>query len=172
MDNPNDQLGTDRPVTSSEKSCEDHIIHWEASIKGEITTEPNAGTLPIKNVTVSWELLDENKEPINCVGCDTEEGCGGCRGSTTTREGGSFDIEINLDNAALHYKNRAFLKKSSFFLKFYFKYSNITTNITINTLTIARFFNENRSSISGKNHIYQADRTTNGDVSSPILASR
>eukprot|EP00957_Ditylum_brightwellii_P136865 10437401-Ditylum_brightwellii.AAC.1 len=78
---------------SSNNACSTHTIKWEASIHGEITTEPNAGRLPIKDVNVAYSLLDKNMVPVNCKGCS---------GTTSTTAGGMFEISFNVDNVALY----------------------------------------------------------------------
>ena len=97
MDHPYDHDDTGQTLLSSKDTCVDHKISWEASIHGKITTEPNAGILPIKDVEITYSLLNENGEtPIDCNGCS---------GSTVSREGGSFDIAFNVNHESLYNKN-------------------------------------------------------------------
>lgn len=98
MDHPLDYEGAGRQLQSSDDTCAPHKIRWEASIHSKITTEPNAGSLPIEDVEVTWELLrsDSDTTPI---------GCNECSGSSSTTEGGIFDIIINIDDAFFKYKN-------------------------------------------------------------------
>ena len=53
MDHPLDSLGKGRKAESSDDACAPHKIHWEASIHGKVTTEPNTGSLHIKGIEVS-----------------------------------------------------------------------------------------------------------------------
>ena len=46
-----------RKAESSDYACAPHKIHWGASINDNVNTEPNAGSLPIKDIEVSWELM-------------------------------------------------------------------------------------------------------------------
>ena len=97
MDHPFDHDGLGRTLLSSSDTCADHRIQWEASIHGKITTEPNAGSLPIKDVQVHYLLLKGDEEmPIECDGCS---------GIQETTEGGSFDISFNIDHEALYNKD-------------------------------------------------------------------
>ena len=111
MDAPYERSGERRLLTSSESTCDAHVIRWEASIHGRITTEPNAGSLPIEEVLVSWELLSEDKS--RRLECD------GCSGSNYTTEGGGFNIPFNVDHPSLKGKNddeipvRIFFSKTS-----------------------------------------------------------
>jgi len=102
-----------RVTTSSAALCNRHTISWEASIDGRITTAPNAGLLPIKNVTVSWQLLSED-------GTQNLD-CSGCADSTTTNEGGSFSINFNVQHQSLNDKNVADIPVR-------IKFSNTTNN--------------------------------------------
>jgi len=86
-----------RQLTSSDDTCAPHKIRWEASINGKITTEPNAGSLPIENVVVTWELFRS--------GSETPIGCDGCSGSDKTSEGGAFEIVFNVDDPFFKDKN-------------------------------------------------------------------
>mmetsp|Transcript_21609 Transcript_21609/g.27877 ORF Transcript_21609/g.27877 Transcript_21609/m.27877 type:complete len:1916 (+) Transcript_21609:457-6204(+) len=97
MDHPYDYEDVGRTLLSSSDTCKDHRIRWEASVQGKVTTEPNAGSLPMKDVIVSYSLLEEDgTTPIECDGCV---------GSVESTEGGRFDIEFNVDNEALYEKN-------------------------------------------------------------------
>ena len=86
-------------VSSSHAICRDYTITWEASIDGLITTEPNAGSLPIKTVTVTWDLLSADGNQVL--------DCNGCSGTTTTDDGGAFNINFNVHHTALKDKNLA-----------------------------------------------------------------
>ena len=77
-----------RVVSSSTALCKSHTISWEASIDGLVTTEPNAGSLAIVGVTVTWQLLSEDGT--------TSLSCDGCTGSTLSDEGGAFSIPFNV----------------------------------------------------------------------------
>ncbi|GFH44486.1 hypothetical protein CTEN210_00960 [Chaetoceros tenuissimus] len=92
-----DTMGLDRSddvidTKSSSSTCHVHRIRWESSISGKVTTEPNAGTLPIKHVRIDYELMTEMQEPIDCDGCS---------GTVYTDPGGSFNIDFNLDHPLL-----------------------------------------------------------------------
>ena len=95
-----------RPLTSSLATCAPHVICFEASITGLITSKPHAGTLPIENVVVVYRLLDENE---NVIGCDD------CSGSLQSDNGGSFKIDIKVDHPSFKGKN-----DKSFPLKLFF----------------------------------------------------
>eukprot|EP00559_Dactyliosolen_fragilissimus_P002088 CAMPEP_0184871508 /NCGR_PEP_ID=MMETSP0580-20130426/40756_1 /TAXON_ID=1118495 /ORGANISM="Dactyliosolen fragilissimus" /LENGTH=2372 /DNA_ID=CAMNT_0027374173 /DNA_START=995 /DNA_END=8116 /DNA_ORIENTATION=+ len=97
MDHPFDHEGVGRTLLSSSDTCADHRIQWEASIHGKVTTEPNAGSLPIEEVTVTYQLLSEDKE--------TPMDCDGCSGTQETTDGGTFDIVFNVNNETLYEKN-------------------------------------------------------------------
>ena len=84
-----------RVTSSSAALCSSHSISWEASIDGMITTEPNAGSLPIKGVTVSWELLSPDDNQVLDLG------------TTITDEGGAFNINLKITHLALKDKNLA-----------------------------------------------------------------
>ena len=98
-----------RVVSSSAAICESHTISWEASIDGLITTEPNAGSLPINNVTVAWQLLSEDGT--------TPLACDGCTDSTKTDRGGAFAINFNVIHHSLKNKNLADIPVSIKFSK-------------------------------------------------------
>lgn len=83
-----------RSLASSAAICESHQIAWESSISGLISTEPNAGTIPIPNVHVRWELLSEEGQKLQCKNCF---------GETKTDEGGIFEINLNIQNEPLLY---------------------------------------------------------------------
>ncbi len=97
MYDPTDYEGEGRIRLSSSDTCGDHNIQWEASIQGKITTQPNAGLLPIKDVTVIYELLHEDLSSIS--------GCDGCSGNTTTKQGGAFNIVFKVDHTDFKGKN-------------------------------------------------------------------
>jgi len=110
MDHPLDSLGVGRRMESSDDACASHKIHWEASIHGNISTPPNAGSLPIKDVEVSWELMDiHHATPI---------GCEGCYGNSKTTDGGTFKITFNIDDPALSYNNDDNKREFSVRIKF------------------------------------------------------
>ncbi len=103
MDHPFDIENAGRTLLSSNDTCADHRIRWEASIHGKVTTEPTAGTLPVEGVNVTYELLNDNllsgDEKYTPMECD------GCSGSLETTEGGSFNIAFNVDHEVLYEKN-------------------------------------------------------------------
>jgi len=82
-----------RVISSSTALCKSHTISWEASINGLISTEPNAGSLPIEKVTVAWQLMSQD----GLVPLD----CDGCKNTTTTDKGGAFNIEFNVHHLSL-----------------------------------------------------------------------
>ena len=93
MESPYESIEERRSLTSSASACAAHTIQWEASIRGLVTTEPNAGNLPVEDVTVEWFLLDENKNELVCNGCS---------GTTETDKGGVFRIDIRADAEVLN----------------------------------------------------------------------
>eukprot|EP00957_Ditylum_brightwellii_P060127 4565877-Ditylum_brightwellii.AAC.1 len=95
MDHPQGYVG-DETLKSSINSCASHKINWEASINGKITTESNAGSLPIEDVSAMYQLLNKSLVPIDCSGCS---------GITKTTKGGSFDITFNIDHKDLYEDN-------------------------------------------------------------------
>lgn len=112
MDAPFALTTEDRLLTSSLSTCDAHKILFEAKINGLVTTEPNAGSLPIEDVLIEWELLGaDNTTVLSCNGCSGEE---------RTSEGGSFHIKIKADDEFLYNKNdneialRYKLSKSTF----------------------------------------------------------
>lgn len=88
-----------RVLFSSTGLCSSHRISWEASIDGKVTTEQNAGSLPIRGVKVTWQLLSED-------GLERLE-CASCSDSTETDEGGAFSINLNVDHPSLKGTNSA-----------------------------------------------------------------
>jgi len=88
-----------RVISSSTALCESHTVSWEASIDGLVTTEPNAGSLAIKGVEVTWKLMSE--DGTTALSCD------GCMGSTTSDEGGAFSIPFNVHHSSLKETNLA-----------------------------------------------------------------
>ena len=98
MDTPlSDDKG--RVLSSSAAVCSSHTIFWEASFDGLITTEPNAGSLAIEGVDVTWQLLSEDgRNPLSCDGCS---------GIETSNQGGSFGIPIKVHHPSLRDKNTA-----------------------------------------------------------------
>jgi len=96
MDSPYDATEGSLSLLSSDSTCASHIIHWEASVSGLITTEPNAGSLPIENALVSYQLLSDEFEDLICDGCS---------GNLNTTFGGSFKIDFLVDHPYLKNKN-------------------------------------------------------------------
>lgn len=98
-----------RSLTSSSAICATHRIAWESSILGRVTTDPNAGTLPIERVHVKWQLQTEKGQDLVCDGCG---------GETMTDKGGIFNIFIKVENMQeLYGKNNADLPLKLFFSK-------------------------------------------------------
>ena len=88
-----------RVLQSSTGLCESLTISWEASVDGKITTLQNAGSLPIKDVEITWQLLSEDgNENLQCATCTN---------TTSTDEGGAFSIYINAHHPSLKGKNAA-----------------------------------------------------------------
>ncbi len=108
MDSPYVGFQSSAVITSSGLTCKAHIIRWEASIHGLVTTEPDAGRLPIEHVLVSWNLLDAE---LNVLQCD------GCSGSTNTTDGGSFQVVFNVLDDYLAGKNEEEIPVKLFFSK-------------------------------------------------------
>ena len=91
-------LSTERRLlTSSLNACDAHKILFEAGINGLVTTEPNAGSLPIEDVLVEWELLTADHS--SALSCD------GCSGEIHTTDGGAFHIKIKADDDYLKGRN-------------------------------------------------------------------
>ena len=94
MNSPFALSNEERLLTSSLGACDAHEILFESAIHGLLTTEPNAGSLPIKGVTVEWELLtSDHTSALECKGCS---------GSEVTSDGGHFIIKIKADDAELN----------------------------------------------------------------------
>ena len=87
MPSPYDTTEGSLDLSHSEQNCAPHTIQWEASINGVITTEPNAGLLPIEDVVVEYQLLSATYEKLSCEGCS---------GSLVTKAGGGFFIPFNI----------------------------------------------------------------------------
>lgn len=79
-----------RDILSSLSNCKTHKVLFEASIAGLVTTKQNSGSLPIGGVSVSWELLS--------VDLETPLICSGCSGNEITTAGGSFHIQVKVDD--------------------------------------------------------------------------
>lgn len=89
----------ERVRMSSTGLCKSHTISWEASIDGRVTTEPNAGSIPIKQVEVTWQIFSvDGIERLNC---------NSCTGTTSTDEGGRFGIVFNVNHLSLKGTNSA-----------------------------------------------------------------
>jgi hypothetical protein len=108
MDSPYDATEGSIALTSSDDTCASHTIHWEASVSGLITTEPDAGSLPIKEVQISYQLISDEYEDLICDGC---------AGETTTNAGGSFEIELNVIHPYLKDRNNDIIPVKLFFSK-------------------------------------------------------
>jgi len=98
-----------RVISSSTALCKSHTISWEASIDGLVTTEPNAGSLAIVGVTVTWQLVSEDGT--------TSLSCVGCTGSTLSDEGGAFSIPFNVHHLSLQDTNLADIPVKIYFSK-------------------------------------------------------
>ena len=85
MPSPYDSSDLSQDLGHSDASCTPHVIQWEASINGVVTTEPHSGSLPIEGVTVSYQLLSMDYEDLSCQGCS---------GNIETSTGGGFEIDF------------------------------------------------------------------------------
>ena len=92
MPSPYDTRVGSLDLNHSEPNCQPVVIRWEASIDGIITTEPHAGTLPVKGVEIEYQLLSLQLEDLVC---------NGCTGTEVTTEGGGFQIEFNVEHPYL-----------------------------------------------------------------------
>lgn len=92
MPSPYDTTKRSIDLNHSERNCLPHTIRWEGSYAGIVTTEPHAGTLPVDEVEITYQLLSLDLEELNCNGCS---------GTTKTTAGGSFFIEFNVDHPYL-----------------------------------------------------------------------
>ena len=85
MPSPYDSSDLSQDLGHSDASCVPHVIQWEASINGVITTEPHSGSLPVEGVTVTYQLLSMDYEELSCQGCS---------GIVKTSTGGGFEIDF------------------------------------------------------------------------------
>ncbi|GFH57847.1 hypothetical protein CTEN210_14323 [Chaetoceros tenuissimus] len=92
MPSPYDTRVGSLDLPHSEPNCQPHVIRWEASIDGIVTTEPHAGSLPVDNVEITYQLLSLQLEDLNCNGCS---------GTVITTVGGGFKIEFNVEHPYL-----------------------------------------------------------------------
>lgn len=88
MPNPYDTSIDSADLNHSEQNCMPHNIRWEASIAGLVTTEPHAGSLPIKDVIIKYQLLSQDLEELSCGN--------ECQGTITTSVGGGYEISFNV----------------------------------------------------------------------------
>lgn len=86
MPNPYDTSIDSADLNHSEQNCQPYKIRWEASIEGLVTTEPHAGSLPIKDVTIHYQLLSQDLEELSCDECS---------GTRNTSVGGGYEISFN-----------------------------------------------------------------------------
>ena len=78
---------------SSDSTCEDVTIAWEASVQGLITSKASAGSIPIADVTVTWLLVDMDlKTPLSCT--SNVSFCSSGDDVITTDSSGSFKAEF------------------------------------------------------------------------------
>ena len=108
MDHPYDSYESFRSTSSSGSACTSQTIRWESSFHGKVTTEPNAGNLPIEEVAVTWYLLDTDHKPLDCIGCS---------GTDVTGESGNFKIEFNVHHEYLKGRNDDDIPVRLFFSK-------------------------------------------------------
>ena len=108
MDSPYDASEGSIALKASDNTCASHTIHWESSVSGLITTEPNAGSLAIEEVKVTWQLLSDEFEDLVCDGCS---------GETETTAGGSFEFQFNVVHPYLNGMNDAEVPVKLFFTK-------------------------------------------------------
>ena len=85
MPSPYDSSDLSQDLGHSDASCTPHVIQWEASINGVVTTEPHSGSLPVAGVTVHYQLLSMDYEDLSCQGCS---------GEIKTSTGGGFEIDF------------------------------------------------------------------------------
>lgn len=98
-----------RALASSSATCNIHRINWESSMSGIVTTDPDAGSIAIRDVEVGWQLLSVEGKNLQCSGCS---------GSTKTNEGGAFEIYIVIeDEPSLYGKNDEDIPIKLFFSK-------------------------------------------------------
>ena len=86
MPSPYDTRVGSLDLNRSEPNCQPHVIRWEASIDGIVTTEPHAGTLPVDKVEIEYQLLSLQLEDLNCNGCS---------GIVKTDIGGGFSLDYS-----------------------------------------------------------------------------
>ena len=77
---------------SSVETCVDHKVAWEASIDGIVTLDPSAGSLPVTDVTVTWQLFGRGKTLID-------------EGSEKTDRSGKYYIVFNKHHDQLDSKS-------------------------------------------------------------------
>ena len=108
MDHPYDSYKTYRSITSSDATCSSHTVKWESSFHGRVTTEPDAGNLPIEDVVITWNLLDKSHKQLDCDGCS---------GRILTNDGGSFNIVFKVEHESLLGRNDDDIPVQIFFQK-------------------------------------------------------
>ena len=96
-------------LTTSMGACDAHKILFEAELHGLVTTEPTAGSLPIKDVTVEWELLSSDHS--------SALKCNGCSGKIKTTDSGAFHLTFKVDDDNL--KNLKNFDDTPIRLKYY-----------------------------------------------------
>lgn len=98
-----------RALASSSATCNTYRINWESSLSGIVTTDPDAGSIPIEKVIVRWQLLSEDRKELNCSNCS---------GVAETNKGGAFEIYIKIaDEPLLYEKNDLNIPIKLFFSK-------------------------------------------------------
>jgi hypothetical protein len=82
-------------LMSSTAACTDVRIAWEASIQGLVTSKASAGSVPIQDVVVTWNIGKVTTNAFTALSCST------CSGVTTTDKTGSFRAEFRVDEPNL-----------------------------------------------------------------------
>lgn len=99
-----------RALASSSATCNTYQISWESSLSGIVTTDPDAGSIPIEKVNVRWQLLSEDGKDLKCSQCSGD--------SILTNKGGTFEIYIKIEDEPLLYgKNDEDIPIKLFFSK-------------------------------------------------------
>ena len=87
-----------QPWRRSDVTTVSHTVKWQASIDGQVTLTPDAGGLPVQDVTVDYRLEDHSGTILSV--CDNPTYDGWCR--TTTSPSGKFRIDISLVDDSLN----------------------------------------------------------------------
>jgi len=63
-----------QPWRSSSYTTVSHTVQWQASIDGQVTLKPEAGGIPVEEVTVDYRLEDLTGEPLTICSFPTDDG--------------------------------------------------------------------------------------------------